>query len=176
MVPQCGMNSSHRPPLRQSPARAFGLFLGAVLAALLAGCGPSAPPAAAVPDKSITVTANDDMKYDTAKIDAKPGQKLRITLQNTGTAPKFSMGHNLTVLNKGTNVNKFIEAGAEHAAESYIDPAMKGNIIATTKLLGPGESDTITFKAPMVPADYDFVCTFPGHAAVGMKGKLVVAP
>lgn len=149
---------------------------GALAAALLAGCGPSAPTAPPVPDKSVTISANDDMKFDVTKIEAKPGQKLIITLKDTGTAPKFSMGHNLSVLTKGTNVNKFIEAGAEHAANSYIDPAMKGNIIATTKLLGPGESDTITFSAPMVPGDYDFVCTFPGHAAVGMKGKLVVAP
>ena len=170
------MNSRHVLPLRPINARTLGLFFGAALAGVLAGCGPSAPPAAAVPDKSVTITANDDMKFDVSTIEAKPGQKLIITLKDVGSTPKFSMGHNFTVLNKGTNVNKFIEAGAEHAANSYLDPAMKGNIIATTKLLGPGESDTITFKAPMVPAEYDFVCTFPGHYAVGMKGKLIVAP
>jgi len=41
-----------------------------------------------------------------------------------------------------------------------------------TKLLGPGESDTIAFTAPYVPADYDFVCLFPGHAAQGMKSVI----
>ena len=115
------------------------------------------------------------MKYDVTRIDAKPGQKITVTLKDVGTAPKFSMGHNFTLLNRGTDVNKFIEAGAEHPNTAYIAPTMKGNVIASTKLLGPGESDTISFRAPTLPGEYDFVCTFPGHAAVGMKGKLVVA-
>lgn len=156
--------------------RSVRLGTVAVAATLLAGCGPSAPTTPPVAEKRITMTATDDMKWNITRIDAKPGQKLILTLTNAGTAPKATMGHNLSVLTKGTNVNKFVEAGAEHAANSYVDPAMKGNIIASIRLLGPGESDSMTFNAPMVPGEYDFVCTFPGHAAVGMKGKLVIAP
>ena len=45
-------------------------------------------------------------------------------------------------------------------------------VIAHTKLLGPGESDVIEFDAP-APGTYPFVCTFPGHAPL-MNGQLVV--
>ena len=45
-------------------------------------------------------------------------------------------------------------------------------VIVYTKLLGGGESDTITFDAPE-KGYYTFLCTFPGHWGL-MKGKLVV--
>ena len=44
-------------------------------------------------------------------------------------------------------------------------------VFAATKLLKPGESDTITFTAP--PAGtYPFICTYPGHYPK-MQGKLI---
>jgi len=51
---------------------------------------------------------------------------------------------------------------------------MSDVIIAHTKLLGPGESDTITFKAPTKKGRYVFLCSFPGHYQIGMKGYMVV--
>ena len=45
-------------------------------------------------------------------------------------------------------------------------------IIAYTKLLGGGDSDTITFEAPK-KGIYTFICTFPGHWQL-MKGKFIV--
>ncbi|HUO64394.1 MAG TPA: plastocyanin/azurin family copper-binding protein [Terriglobales bacterium] len=32
----------------------------------------------------------------------------------------------------------------------------------------------MTFEAPMEPGEYTFVCSFPGHFALGMKGQLIV--
>ncbi len=167
------VKATRLPPLNPSlfpPIATIAL----VFACLLSGCGENKPALPPVPDKSITISANDDMKYDTDRIEAKPGQKLIVTLKNVGTAPKFSMGHNFIVLNKGTDLMKFVAAGSEFASAGYIAPALKGNVIAFTQLLGPGESETISFRAPTLPGEYDFVCTFPGHAPVGMKGKLVV--
>ena len=46
-------------------------------------------------------------------------------------------------------------------------------MIVATKLLQPGQNETITFKAPTEPGDYPFLCTFPGHATM-MKGVLTV--
>ena len=54
----------------------------------------------------------------------------------------------------------------------YVADSMKDKVIAKTKLIGGGESDTIEFAAPE-PGVYDFICSFPNHAAV-MKGKLTV--
>jgi azurin len=50
---------------------------------------------------------------------------------------------------------------------------MAAAIIVFTKLLGPGESDTITFNAPAAGV-YDYICTFPGHVILGMRGKMTV--
>ena len=46
------------------------------------------------------------------------------------------------------------------------------SIIAATKLLGGGETDTVIFDAPAA-GTYEFLCSFPGHYAI-MKGKFIV--
>jgi azurin len=46
-------------------------------------------------------------------------------------------------------------------------------VIAATKLLGPGESEKLTFTAPKQAGLYQFLCSFPGHYAI-MRGVMVV--
>ena len=46
-------------------------------------------------------------------------------------------------------------------------------MLASTKLVGPGEVAEVSFKAPTAPGSYTYICTFPGHATT-MKGMLVV--
>jgi len=134
------------------------------------GCSraPQAPP------KLIEITADDQMKYSIAEFEVTHGQKVSVTLKNIGTSPKMSMGHNFVALNKGVNWNTYVEAAANDAAHEYVPVASKKDVIAFTKLLGPNESDTVTFSAPFVPGNYDFVCSFPGHATQGMKGIMIV--
>jgi azurin len=47
-------------------------------------------------------------------------------------------------------------------------------VIAHTKVLGGGESDTIKIPASALKkgGDYSYECTFPGHVAL-MKGKFI---
>jgi azurin len=134
-----------------------------------AGCSraPEAPP------KTIAINADDKMKFDVTAFEATPGQKISLTLKNVGTTPKFSMGHNCVVLDRNVNVQKFLDAASTNAAHDYVPPDAKG-VIAHTKLLGPGESDTITFNAPYVPGEYPFFCSFPGHYSQGTKGMMTV--
>lgn len=127
-----------------------------------------------IPPKTIEITADDKMKFSISAFDVSPGQKVTVTLKNTGTSPKASMGHDFLVLKKNVNMMAFLEAGAMDAAHEYVAPAMEKDVLARTKLLGPGENDTVTFTAPFVPGDYDFVCSFPGHATQGMKGIMTV--
>jgi azurin len=147
----------------------LGLGCSALLLSL-AGCShaPEAPP------KEIKITANDQMKFDLTAFEAKPGQKVSVTLTNVGTAPKASMGHNFILLKQNVNVQKFLDEGSMHAGQDYIAPEFEKDVIAHTKLLGPGESDTITFTAPYVAGDYVFLCGFPGHYAAGMHGIVTV--
>jgi azurin len=61
------------------------------------------------------------------------------------------------------------------AASDYVPKGSK-DVLAATKLLGPNETDTITFTAPRVPGEYLYVCSFPGHYSQGTKGFMTVKP
>ena len=41
-------------------------------------------------------------------------------------------------------------------------------------MAGAGDTVQMTFTAPKAPGRYDFVCSFPGPFAGGMRGVLVV--
>ena len=149
----------------------YALLCGALVLPL-SGCSraPDAPP------KTVEVQADDKMKFDVTAFDATPGQKIVITLKNTGTTPKLSMGHNLVVLDRGVteqNVTKFLDTASTEASHDYV-PAGAKEVLAHTKLLGPGETDTVTFNAPQIPGAYLYVCSFPGHYSQGTKGVMTV--
>jgi azurin len=68
----------------------------------------------------------------------------------------------------------FAGAAAAAATTEYIPAQMKDQVLAATKLLGPNEEDTITFTVPDAPGEYVYLCSFPAHFMVGMKGVIVV--
>ena len=147
-----------------------------VLLFALAGAACSAPSAPRPPPlRPSWVTGNDTMKFSLTEITAKPGEKLSVTFVNEGTTPKFSMGHNWVLLADGTDVPAFLVAAAEAVTTDYVpggEPAAR--ILASSKLLGPNERDTVTFTAPTTPGRYEYICSFPGHYQVGMRGVLIV--
>jgi azurin len=127
-----------------------------------------------LPEKKVEITGNDQMKFDVALIEAKPNQKVTVTLKNVGSMPKVSMGHNWVLLELDVDPQKFMEAGTVHMGRDFIAPEFESKVIAHTKLLGPAETDTISFAAPEKPGDYTYLCSFPGHYTIGMKGILKV--
>lgn len=124
--------------------------------------------------QSVTVEANDQMKFTVNKIEAVAGSELTIVLKNVGAMPKAAMGHNLVVLKKDVNPMAFATAATAAAATEYIPAQMKDQVLAATKLLGPKEEDSITFTVPDAPGEYVYLCSFPAHFMVGMKGVIVV--
>lgn len=143
------------------------------ISTLLTSCseGPSAPAGEA---KVVNIQASDNMKFDVTEIQVSRGQPVKIVLKNAGTMPKESMGHNFVLLAKGTDTAEFLMAASTQARNSYVPPQFAAKVLASSKLLGPGETDTISFTAPNAPGKYDFLCSFPGHAPAGMKGTLTV--
>src|SRR4051812_9632323 len=123
---------------------------------------------------SFDITANDTMKFSVTRLEAKAGQDVKVTLTNTGTMPKAAMAHNFVLLKKGVDVQAFVNAAIGAQATDYIPADQSDKIIAHTKLLGPKQSEEVTFKAPTEPGEYPFLCTFPAHYLSGMKGVLVV--
>jgi azurin len=124
--------------------------------------------------RTIEMTGGDDMKYNVTEIKAKPGETIKIQLKNVGTLPKMAMAHNVVVLKPTTKLVEFNQAAAMARDTNFIPAAMKGDVIASTELAGPGETVEVSFKAPTAAGSYPFMCTFPGHFTAGMKGNLVV--
>lgn len=120
----------------------------------------------------IDLKGTDDMKYDHTKFTIKAGEEVTLNFTNAGVLPLETMGHNVVILEKDADVQTFANASARAKETGYIDQAYITDIIAQTKLLGPGESDTITFSIKE-PGEYTYICTFPGHW-IQMKGTITV--
>ena len=122
----------------------------------------------------IVITGNDKMQFDVKTFEVKTGDSIRVVFKNVGKMPKIAMGHNLVILKKGITAiafgQKSLAAGAN--AANALPDSVKADVLAYTRLLGPDETETITFTAPEA-GEYEYVCTFPGHFAM-MRGKMKV--
>jgi azurin len=142
---------------------------GAVVAAQ--GTASAAP-------RLVVLTVNDPvgekMSYSLGTITAKPGERIKVRLFSMGKLPSTVMTHNFVLLKLGSDPKKFSEAAAMAVGTGYIPAALKGQILAQTEMVGPGEKSETVFTAPMKPGAYPFLCTFAGHFAAGMQGTLIV--
>ena len=120
-----------------------------------------------------TVSADDKMQYDTKelKIDSSC-TTFKLTLKHSGKLPVKAMGHNM-VFAEDAKVDSVITAGIKAgAAKGYIPDTP--DVLAATKLLGGGESDTIEIEvAKLTGKSVSFFCLFPGHSSL-MRGKVTV--
>lgn len=167
-------------------SRSLRFSLPGILAlALIAACGkkeektpeaapqeaPAASAPAAAPAGPIQVTGNDQMQFSTNAFEVTSGSEVTLIMTNVGTLPVESMGHNLVILNPGTVVADFGTKAIAAKETGYI-PADSAAVFAHTRILGPGQSDTLKFTAPAAGA-YPYLCSFPGHFAV-MQGVMTV--
>jgi azurin len=122
----------------------------------------------------MSIEGNDAMQFNQKTMVVAQGcTEIKITLKHSGKLPKSAMGHNwLLALTKDmTDIStKGISAGL---ANNYVPKGDK-RVIAHTKVVGGGESTSVTFSLSGLTkgADYSFFCTFPGHSAI-MKGSFV---
>ena len=150
-------------------------------AALLAACGggetaPSGPPTATPPvagsGGAVTLQIESipaGSRFSTEKLEAPGGSKITLTFKNGTT--EVAKAYNWVLVKPNTQmrvVNNALEAGE---AAGFLKDG-DADVIAHTKLLKGGESDTITFDAP-APGAYPYLCTTPGVHSV-MKGTLVI--
>ncbi|MCF0050156.1 azurin [Dyadobacter sp. LJ53] len=122
--------------------------------------------------KTIVIKGSDAMQFDLKEIKVKAGQKVKLTLTHSGKLAKAAMGHNWVLLKPGTDVAAFGSKAAAARETEYIPKSEAASIIAHTKLVGGGESDTVEFTAP-AKGTYTYICSFPGHYAL-MKGTFIV--
>jgi azurin len=122
---------------------------------------------------TIELKVGDNMRFSPSVIPAHPGQRFRIVLTGVGKLP--AVAHNVVLLKKGTAPKAFLDKASKATEETgSIPPAMKDQAIVASALVKPGESAEVTFEAPAEPGEYTFVCSFPGHFGLGMKGQLIV--
>ncbi|RKJ99453.1 azurin [Alicycliphilus denitrificans] len=126
-------------------------------------------------DCSVQVEANDAMQFNTKSIDVpKSCKSFTVQLKHVGKLPKASMGHNW-VLAKTADMEGVNKDGIAAGVASNYLKAGDTRVIAATKLLGGGESDSVKVDVSKLKAGetYSFFCSFPGHAGL-MKGTLQV--
>ena len=154
------------------------ILAGVIAASMISGSMAAAVPAPQAAKKAaagrvIEMTGDDTMKFNVIAITAKPGEQITVRFKNVGTMPKMAAAHNFVLLAKGVDMTAFTTAAVMAGQTEYIPAKFKAQIIAFTKLTGPGETAEVTFKVPTAPGVYDYICSFPGHFAT-MKGKLTV--
>lgn len=117
----------------------------------------------------VAIEGSDSMVYNKKTIEATGCTELKITLKHSGKLPKAAMGHNIVITSEA-DMKKTIDAAMKSGPAK--DYAAEG-ALAATKLLGGGESDTITVSTSKFKkgTKYKFYCTFPGHSAL-MNGDI----
>ncbi len=119
----------------------------------------------------INLTGDDHMQYNDTLFKVKAGQEITLDMKNIGELPAAAMSHNVVILKPGSSVNDYGNAAVNAKDEGYIPSDKSDEVIAHTKMLGPGESDQITFKLPEA-GRYPFLCSFPGHHLT-MHGTII---
>lgn len=121
----------------------------------------------------ITVESNDAMQFNVKEITVdKTCPQFTVNLKHVGKLPKAAMGHNW-VLTKESDFQAVATDGmGAGLPNDYVKPG-DARVIAHTKVVGGGESTSVTFDVSKLAAgdNYEFFCSFPGHSAI-MKGVL----
>lgn len=118
--------------------------------------------------------SNGETYLQLQSIDAQPGEKLRIQLKTVSSLPASAMSHNWILLKMGIDPTDFVNDAIKAKNNNYIPQNRTGDIIAHTELAAGGETVEVTFTVPEKTGEYDYLCSFPGHFAAGMKGILNV--
>ncbi len=121
----------------------------------------------------VVKTIREQMRYDTDRLVVEAGKPFEVIFENVDLMP-----HNIV----------FVEPGARQAVSEAVQtmkpdeldkhgrayvPTADHRVLSASKMIEPGQKETLKLKAPGNPGEYEYVCTFPGHWQI-MWGKLIV--
>jgi len=121
--------------------------------------------------REIQIKAMDNLQFSEKKLQAKPGEVIKLKFVNPDVVP-----HNWALVQPGRLeqvgdlANKLI-GSPEAYLKQYVPDS--DAVICFTDIIEPGSESSIYFKAPEKPGRYPYLCTFPGHWMV-MNGILEV--
>ena len=151
------------------------LIRNALGAMALIGAAVVFPGAANAADKvcKLAITGTDLMQYDKKELDvAADCTSVELTLTHGGKLPKEAMGHNWVLVNTA-DLSAVANSGMSAGVASNYVAADDKKVLAHTKLVGGGETTTVTFPTSVLKkgGSYMYLCTFPGHNSL-MRGVL----
>ena len=117
-------------------------------------------------------TVREQMRYDTTRIVVEPGKAVQVIVENADFMP-----HNMVIVRPGareeigTITANMKPEELDARGRAFVPKSAK--ILTATKLIEPGQRETLQFTAPEAEGDYDYVCTYPGHWML-MWGTMVV--
>ena len=123
----------------------------------------------------VTVDSTDQMSFDTKDVSIdKSCKTFTVELKHSGSLPKNVMGHNW-VLSKTADMQPIATDGLAAGIDKNYLKDGDTRIIAHTKIIGAGETDSVTFDVSKLAAgeSYGFFCSFPGHISM-MKGTVTL--
>lgn len=176
----CGQSPAPAPAPAETPAETPAEAPAAPADAMPASEPAPAETAAAsgnkpaiVADCATTIEGSDAMQYNVDSITVPSScTQFTINLKHVGTMPITAMGHNV-VVSKEADMAGIAADGMGVSPEHVKDGDTR--VIAHTKMLGGGESASVSFDVAKIRdgGPYVFFCSFPGHLAL-MKGSIQV--
>ena len=160
-------------PVTMAPAPAA--TAGSMAAAPAATAMDTSKGTAVVTDCATEIEGSDAMQYNVSSIVVPSSCKdFKITLKHTGTMPVTAMGHDVVITKQSDLQAVDADGMAAGAASGYVKDG-DSRVIAHTKLIGGGETTSVSFPVSKIQGDgpYVFFCSFPGHSAL-MKGTISV--
>ena len=160
-------------PVTMAPAPAA--TAGSMATAPAAAAMDTSKGAAVVTDCATEIEGSDAMQYNVSSIVVPSSCKdFKITLKHTGTMPVTGMGHDVVITRQSDMQAVDADGIAAGAAAGYVK-ADDSRVIAHTKLIGGGETTSVSFPVSKIQGDgpYVFFCSFTGHWAL-MKGTISV--
>jgi azurin len=115
-------------------------------------------------EKPAVLRAVEGLRYDPPRLRATPGERLVVRFENADTT---AQPHNVVIVRPGAREGVLAAAlalGADGPARAYV-PAVP-EVIAASRLLAAGESESVVVPLPAEPGIYPIVCTFPGHGVI----------
>lgn len=120
-------------------------------------------------DQAIKLLPVPGLKYNQQSVRVRANSRISLTFKNSDDMP-----HNVVITLPGAADQigaMALQMGLDGEKLSYVPES--SSVLYHTRLLLPGESQTIYFNAPASAGEYPYICTYPGHYLM-MRGVMVV--
>jgi azurin len=122
----------------------------------------------ALQPQTITITADDLMRFAPNQISIQAGAEVTLVLHNKGRIG--SLKHNFVLVKSEADIEKLGNLAASKGGEIPVEHRTLA--LAASDLTGPGQKTQVSLKITE-KGTYYFFSSYPGSSAI-MRGKLIV--